>query len=519
MSKETTKDNFRHCKMGVISPSIADLQNMACEYGINLDKEELKDFLNLINVGIESYRRVGSMPENRPEVKYPRSVGYQPALEENPLNAWYWKCSIKGEKEGKLAGKKIAIKDNVMVAGIPMMNGSAVLEGFVPDIDATIVTRILEEGGEIIGKATCEDLCYSGGSHTSATGPVLNPHNNDYSAGGSSSGSAALVANGDCDMSIGGDQGGSIRIPSCLCGTYGLKPSYGLVPYTGIFPLDNSIDHVGPIAASVEDVALLLQVIAGKDPLDPRQSSTTSPVTYVDKLTGDVKDLSFGIVKEGFGWPGSEDETDQMVFEAAQYYEKLGANVDEVSIPIHKDGVHTWSVICNDGAFQQVIRGYGFGSGWQGYYPTSAITYLGKSAKAKANEFPDTIKSMILLGHYMVNHYQNRFYARAQNQVPILREAYNKAFQNYDILIMPTTAPAAKAKQIPHEPTRADFLQACWEYHLNTCPFDLTGHPAMNVPCGKIGDLPVGMMLIGRSNEDVTVLRAAHAFQSLEQYK
>ena len=157
-----------------------------------------------------------------------------------------------------------------------MMNGTSTLEGYVPDVDATIVTRILDAGGFILGKAVCESLCFSGGSHTSDTGPVRNPHNTDYTTGGSSSGSAALVAAGEVDLAIGGDQGGSIRIPASWCGIYGLKPTYGLVPYTGIFPIELTLDHTGPMARSVADVALLLEAIAGPDGLDPRQRAVCS---------------------------------------------------------------------------------------------------------------------------------------------------------------------------------------------------------------------------------------------------
>jgi len=519
MNKNKPSYMFRSSSYGTIPPTLEELRNIAHEYHMELSLEELKQFALMIEQSLVSYRRVGELPEFRPEVKYARTPGYRPSPKENPLNAWYWRCSIKGRSEGKLAGKKIVVKDTVFVAGVPMMVGSTVLEGFIPDMDATIVTRILDAGGEIIGKATCEDLCFSGGSHTSATGRVLNPHNSKYSAGGSSSGCAVLVANGDCDMAIGGDQGGSIRIPSALCGVYGLKPTYGLVPYTGIFPLENTLDHAGPMARTVEDTALLLEVIAGKDPLDPRQPEGIKSVSYTKALTGDVKDLTIGIVREGFGWNGSETETDLAVKEAAFSFKKLGAKVREISIPLHRDGRHIWAVICNDGGFQQVVRGNGFGAGWKGYYPTSAITFFGKAAKVLANDFPDTIKQFILLAHYVVTRYHNRYYAKAQNQVLLLSQAYDQALKEVDLLVMPTTAPSGKALPLPQNPTREEFLQACWSYHFNTCPFDLTGHPAMNVPCAKSNGLPIGMMLIGRYFEDATVLRAAHAFQSLGQYE
>ena len=178
---------------------------------------------------------------------------------------------IQEATDGPLAGRTVAIKDNIMVAGVPMMNGSETLEGFVPTRDATVVTRLLAAGATITGKAVCEDLCFSGGSHTSRTGPVRNPWDPTRSAGGSSSGSAALVAAGAVDLAVGGDQGGSVRIPSAYSGTVGHKPTHGLVPYTGAFPIELTLDHLGPITRTVADAALMLGVLAGADGLDPRQ--------------------------------------------------------------------------------------------------------------------------------------------------------------------------------------------------------------------------------------------------------
>jgi len=519
MAHEDSFDGFRNSRHGVIAPTREEIRSIAEQYYFDLSDEDLEDFAGLIEGSLASYRRVDELPEPHPEVNYPRTPGYRPAPEENPLNAWYRRCSIKGAQEGKLAGKTVVIKDNVFVAGVPMANGSTILEGYVPDIDATIVTRILDAGAEIIGKSVCENLCLSGGSHTSATGPVLNPHKPTHSAGGSSSGSAALVVNGECDMAIGGDQGGSIRIPSALSGAYGLKPTYGLVPYTGIFSLENTLDHTGPICRTAADVALLLEVIAGRDGLDPRQPEVIKKVEYTKSLTEDVKGLRLGVVQEGFGWPGAEVETDQMIKDAAFAYERGGAEVQEISIPIHRDSVHIWTCVAFDGIFQQVIRGNGAGMGWKGYYPTSAIGFFGKSSRVRANDFSDPVKMLILLGHYMVDRYHSRFYAKAQNQVRLVCEAYDKALTEVDVLVMPTTAPDGKARPLAENPTRAEYFEAAFCYHWNTASFNNTGHPAMSVPCGKLDGLPVGMMLIGRQFEDATVLRAAHALQSLELYK
>src|ERR671925_1315312 len=205
--------------------------------GLSLTSEDIISFINLMRPSVAAYNVVDAMPDNLPRVKYPRTPGYRPTGEENRHNAWYVKTRVEGAARGKLKGKTVALKDNIMLAGVPMMNGSATLEGYVPDFDATIVTRMLDAGGTIVGKVHCEYFCFSGGSHTSAAGPVQNPRKPGYSAGGSSSGSAAVVAAGEVEMAIGGDQGGSIRIPAVYCGVYGMKPTHGLVPYTGVFPI------------------------------------------------------------------------------------------------------------------------------------------------------------------------------------------------------------------------------------------------------------------------------------------
>src|SRR5215210_6616634 len=194
-------------------PTAEQLREISVYYNLELSEADVESFLGLIEGTMVSYDRLDQLVEPAPEVRYPRSGGRRPEPEENPLNAWYYRCSIKGSPEGPLSGKRIAIKDNVCVAGVPMMNGASVLEGYVPDIDATIVTRMLDAGGEIVGKAHCEYYCFSGGSHTIATGrPVQNPWKPGYTSGGSSSGSAALVAAGEVEMAIGCDQAGSIRI-------------------------------------------------------------------------------------------------------------------------------------------------------------------------------------------------------------------------------------------------------------------------------------------------------------------
>src|SRR6202795_911254 len=283
--------------MAVRRPTLDQLRSVAEDLGMHMGDEELKSYDTLMQGNYAAYDIVDAMADYVPAVTYPRTPGYRPEGEENKYNAWYFKSTVKGAPSGKLAGKTVALKDNVCLAGVPMMNGASTLEGYIPDTDATIVTRILDAGATILGKVHCEYFCFSGGSHTSAYGPVHNPMKHGYSAGGSSSGSAAVVATGEVDMAIGGDQGGSIRMPAAYCGIYGMKPTWGLVPYTGVMPIEIFVDHAGPMTGSVADNALLLEVIAGDDGYDPRIKAPTVH-RYSQLLEGGVKDLKIAIVKE-----------------------------------------------------------------------------------------------------------------------------------------------------------------------------------------------------------------------------
>lgn len=501
--------------MAVKQPTLGELARIAQAYHLDLTDADLASFQSMMDGTVSSYNRLDELTEPTLPVKYPRTPGYRPQSHENPHNAWYWKTSIKGAESGILAGKAIAIKDNVCVAGVPMMNGTAVLEGYVPEIDATIVTRILDAGGEIVGKAVCENLCFSGSSFTSATGAVRNPYDETRSAGGSSSGSAALVAGKIVDMAIGGDQGGSIRIPACWCGIVGLKPTYGLVPYTGIFPIELTLDHTGPMARTVADTALLLEAIAGYDGLDPRQYSVEVADSYTTALTGEANGLRVGIVKEGFGWQGlSESDVDEIVKAAAYRLEKVGAEVSEVSIPMHRDGIHIWKPIATEGATKLMIQGNSMGTNWKGHYTTSLLDVYARGWQTRANDLSETTKLVLLAGQYMQDEYHGRYYAKAQNLGRSLRSAYDRALREYDVLVMPTLP--LKATKLPAaDASREEYVTLALEMIPNTAPFDVTGHPALSINAGISAGLPVGMMIVGRHWDEPTVLRVAHAFEQI----
>lgn len=502
----------------VKTPTLDELQYIATQFGLDLSAEDLASFQGLMAGPLASYARLQEMVEPRLPVKYPRTPGYRPDRREDPLNAWYWKTAIKGAPRGPLRGRTVAIKDNICVAGVPMMNGTSVLEGYVPDVDATIVTRILDAGGEILGKSDCESLCFSGGSHTTDNGPTLNPHDHTRSAGGSSAGSAALVAAGEVDMAIGGDQGGSIRIPAGWCGVYGLKPTHGLVPYTGAFPIETTVDHLGPMARTTADVATLLEVIAGEDGMDPRQYRV-KPEAYSKALTGNVEGLRIGIVREGFEWAGlSQADVDDMVLRAAGRFEQLGAVVSTVSIPLHRDGVHIWNAIAIEGATALMLKGNAMGTNWKGYYTTSLLDAFARGWRSRPNDLSETTKLVLLTGEYMQTRYHGRYYAKAQNLALSLKAAYDVTLQQVDLLAMPTLPMKATRIPAPDAP-REEHVARALEMVVNTSPFNVTGHPAMNVPCGLSQGLPVGMMLVGRPFAESTVLRASHAFEQSFDWK
>ena len=502
--------------MTVQRPTLSQMQDVVTELGMSMSDSRIMEFMDVMQGTLNAYDMVDSLPDYLPPVLYPRTAGYRPTGEENPMNAWYVKTEIKGAPRGPLLGRSIALKDNVCLAGVPMMNGASTLKGYTPDLDATIVTRLLDAGATIAGKAHCEYFCLSGGSHTNATGPVHNPHKHGYSAGGSSSGSGALVGSGQIDMAIGGDQGGSIRMPASFCGCYGMKPTHGLVPYSGIMPIENTIDHTGPMTQNVMDNALMLEVIAGADGLDPRQYDVKTD-RYTAAVGRGVSGLRIGVIKEGYEQPGAETDVSDKVRAAAETLRGLGATVDEISVPWHMHGTAIWTPIALEGLTQQMMLGNGMGTGWEGLYTTSLLEYH-SNWRTRADELSDTLKVSMLIGQFHLKHTRGRYYAKAQNLSRQLRDEFNKVFASYDLLLTPTTA--MKAPPIPPADASLElWCQRAFEMLANTAPFDVTGHPAMSVPCGMSDGLPVGLQIIGRRYDESTIYRAASAFEQAGDWR
>src|SRR6266404_4997926 len=502
--------------MAVQMPNREQLRAVARQCGLSLDYASVDSFRVLFTTYVDAYNAVAAMPDEVPRVKYPRTPGYRPGHEENKYNAWYYKSSVKGASEGKLKGKTVVLKDNVMLADVPMMNGSSTLEGYTPNIDATIVTRILDAGGVILGKAHCEAFCLSGGSHTNATGPVHNPHKMGYAAGGSSSGSAVLVALGEVDMALGGDQGGSIRMPSSFCGIYGMKATHGLVPYTGIMPIEIYVDHTGPMTGTVKDNALLLEAIAGPDGYDPRQfAPKVHP--YTQLLGGGASGLRIGVVKEGFGHPQSEAVVDAKVRQAADLFKRLGATVTDISIPEHLLAGALWLPIGVEGLTQTMIWGDGYGLSRQDLYVTSLMDHQ-RGWRQRADEMSETTKLFTMLGTYIHEHHGSRYYGKAMNITRRLTAAYDAALADCDLLLMPTTPMKAPPMPGPGA-SREEYVGGALNMITNTAPFDISHHPAMAIPCGMADGLPVSVMLVGKHWDEPTIYRAAHAFEQAGDWK
>lgn len=496
--------------MALRRPSVEDLQRLAAANHFELSPEEVDAYQALLPDMFAALDALDQAPGQLPPLTYrERDPGNRPGRQEDPLNAIVRRCSVKGATSGKLAGKRIGVKDNVCIAGVPMTCASLVLEGYVPDMDATIITRILDAGGAITAILNMDNFAFSGGGDTSAYGPTRNPHNPEHLAGGSSGGSGAALYYDDIDLTIGGDQGGSIRIPASWCGVVGLKPTHSLVPYTGIVGIDPTFDHAGPMGRSVADVALLLEVIAGKDPMDPRQYDV--PVQpYTEALSGEIRGVRLGVVREGFGTPVSEPGVDAKVREAVKALHELGAQAQEVSIPAHLEaGGITWASIAEGMA--ALMYGNGVGYHWKGLYNVSFANALGKSLRAQAQDLPAQVKFVVLMGTYLNRTYHSRLYAKAQNQRRALRAAYDRVLGQVDVLVMPTT-PMRAHRYDPRLDLRG-LISHGWNMLGNTAPFDMTGHPSLSVPCGKVDGLPVGLMLTGRHFDDATLLRVAHAFE------
>jgi amidase len=505
----------------VSGPGREQFRKLADDLHLDLSDEELDDYLELARGAMGVYERLDELqPPTRDRRYGSRDPGYRPGPDEDPLNAHLRLCRVEGADDGPLAGYDVGVKDNVAVAGVEMTCASKVLEGYVPSHDAIAVERLLDAGATITSKNNLDEMAVSGSGEMSAFGPVRNPHDPDYLAGGSSGGSAAAIVTGDVDVALGTDQAGSLRLPAAMCGCVGFKPTHGLVPYTGAVQQGHSWDHVGPMAGTVEDAARVLEVIAGPDPLDPRCGSA-EPDAYAAAADGaaGAEELTVGVLAEGFG-SGHEDPGVEAACEAAlDDLADAGATLADVSAPLHEDGtVVGLGVQVEDAAAMWQSEGVGHFVG--GGYDESFREAFAAARRSRADDFAPTVKNIMLTGAFMRESHHGRYHARAQNLVRRLAADYADAFDGVDVLAMPTTP--LTAFELVEELSRVEIVrrsQGKAGRTRNTMPFNMTGHPAISVPCGTAEGLPVGLMFVAPHHEETRLVRAGAALEAVTGYE
>lgn len=440
--------------------------------------------------------------------------------EQDPLNAFTWACRVEGAPEGALSGKTVGLKDNIALAGVPLTMGSHFMDGYIPDFDAAVVTRLLAHGATILGKLNMHDFASGGGLlGIGDFGRTPNPYDHERVSGGSSSGCAAAVATGMVDLAIGDDQGGSIRNPAHYCGVVGVKPTYGLVPHTGAVGADPSLDHLGPLSRSVRDSALTLQCIAGSDGDDPRQADCPPLTDLMTGLDGGVRGVRIGLLLEGIGYEGMEREVSDAVLGCLDVLAGAGAIVGKVSIPMHEEAYIPASAIMLGGTKRLYDTNLG-GAFYGSSYPASLMTTFGRFKRSNGHELPISYKQTVALAEYLERYYHGRFYAKAQNMRRTVRQAYDSAFKNFDVIVCPTK-PTRAPKFVEPRNQREElefFLERGVSeaaFSRNTAPFNYTGHPAISVPCAMTDGLPIGIQLVGRHYEDGLLLRVASTIQEI----
>lgn len=492
---------------------VGELARLSDDFHLDLTEDELSEIQAVTQASLHDFARLGSLPTNsHTPVQPSRNVDWtKPNPAENQSNAWAVRCEIQEVDKGALAKMRVGVKDNISVAGLPLENGSEVLRGFVSTQDAAVVHRLLKAGANVVGKTTCDDWCFSASGHTSASGRVRNPHDSTRLPGGSSSGSAVAVVVGDCDASIGCDQGGSVRLPASWSGASGLKPTHGLVPYSGIISIDPSLDHVGPMARSVEKLARLMDVLADRSPAS-WNDATDDGGGYAGGLRRSLAGLRVGVLQEGFGWPNrSEADVDRCVQDSVLRLRELGANVTKVSVPMHRYASVIWNLLACQGTLATMHYGGLVNVGSASVTDPALIAFFRDRVEERASLFPPLVKLNYLLGAYIKERWGTSPYAHAQTLRTKLRVEYRSALANVDVVALPTTPMKAPVHTPPQ--TLQEYVDIASRSNVNCTSSNLTGLPALSLPCGKADGVPIGLMLIGDAFADDLLLRTGHAYQ------
>jgi len=408
-----------------------------------------------------------------------------------------------GEDIGLLAGIPIALKDNLCTKGIRTTCSSRMLENFVPPYESTVTARLDAAGAVFVGKTNLDEFAMGGSTENSAFGPSKNPWDVACVPGGSSGGSAAAVAGGQAPISLGSDTGGSIRQPASFCGIVGMKPTYGLVSRFGLVAFASSLDQIGPFGRTVEDTAILLGAIAGHDPKDATSLKVDIP-DYTQSLKSDLKGRKVGIIKETFG-DGLDDEVGAAVQAAIDQLKALGAEVKTISCPRFNYGVSAYYIIAPCEASANLARYDGVRYGLRSKEPNLLSMYN----KTRSEGFGDEVKRRIMIGTYALSAgYYDAFYLKAQKVRTLMKQDFEKAFEDVDVLVSPTVPTAAFKIGENDDPLSMYLLD------LMTIPVNMAGLPGMSIPCGftKSG-LPIGLQLVSNVLREDLLFEVGHAYE------
>ena len=513
-------DTLKPAPLHTGPPARAELQALAQRWRFGLAPAELDTIETLAEQLVRAAEAaVADAPRPEPPLGGRRDPGRAPTPEEDPLNAIVRWCDVALDgASGVLDGLRVAFKDCIAVAGVPLTGGSTLLEGFVPGEDSTVGRRVIEAGGRIVAITNMDCVAWSGYGDTSVHGATRNPLDPSRTAGGSSGGSAAALSYAGVDVAFGCDQGGSVRKPAAYVGAIGLKPTYGLIPYTRILGIDQAVDHIGPMGHSAEVVARLLDAVSGRDGEDPRQADVVPQVQAlraVGEAPDDLAGLRVAVVAEGLDREvvGVEDEVLQAFWEGIDRLRALGARVEEVSIPAHLVGGDITLTGCAEGALALFESGLN-GCQWRGgrYWPELA-EWVGANLERTAHELSINTKVALLVGELLRRRHGGAVYAAGHNLHAGLRADYGAALAQADLLALPTTPGLAHTLENDFSP--AERIMRGWADGANTAPTNVTGHPAISLPAaGTASGHPVGLMLVAPHFADDRLLSVARTYEA-----
>ena len=416
----------------------------------------------------------------------------------------------KGEEIAFLEGIPGAIKDNICTKGIKTTCASKILQKFVPPYDATVMQKLEAQNPVVLGKTNLDEFAMGGSTENSAYHPTFNPWNTDCVPGGSSGGSAAAVAAGTAVWALGSDTGGSIRQPASFCGVVGMKPTYGRVSRYGLVAYASSLDQIGPITKDVTDCAHILNIIAGRDEMDSTSLDVQVP-DFTKALVQDVKGLKIGLPKEYFV-KGMDPEVEAAVKNGVKELEKLGAEVVEISLPNTDYAISTYYLIAPAEAATNLARYDGVSYGERAEDASDLVEMM---TKTRTQYLGEEVKRRIMIGNYALSAgYYDAYYLKALKVRRLVKEDYDKAFKDVDVIICPAAPSVAyKIGEKIANPLEMYLQDAC------TVPLNLAGLPGISVPCGYNKDkMPIGMQIIGKALDEETILRVAYTYEQSQSY-